>query len=274
MVKKLKFYVAQGKPITTSNYIIKTINTSKGKRKQAIAKVQGKTLYRFVAMDFKKEDASPELVKVGDIIFMDVSKCRPNEAGKLIQEAFDDDPLIEVEEIDLKKEYEIPKSAIPAEFFPPCIKKILNGIKDGKKRSLFSLLNFLDSLGWGYADIEKLVKEWNEKNEEQLREVYIKGQLRHQKQKKKHMLPQNCKSYYEDLQVCFPDAICQKIKNPVNYSQVKLWIKNHDQNKNKKAPKDKPQLTKEQEEFIQKKKEVEKEFKKKMKEKNQEKVCK
>ncbi|MEA3514526.1 MAG: hypothetical protein U9R34_03560 [Nanoarchaeota archaeon] len=218
-------------------------------------------------LDFTKDDARPEIVKVGELKFLDISKCRPNEAGKLIQESFDDDPLIEVEEVSLSKEYKVPTSAIPQEFFPPCMKKILNGMKDGKKRALFSLLNFLDSLGWGYDDIAKLVREWNELNEDQLREVYLNGQLKHQKQKKKHMLPQNCKGYYEDLQVCFPDAICRKVKNPVNYAQVKVWIKNREKDKNNKPPKEKPDLTKEQEDFIKKKKEQQKEFKKKMKEK-------
>jgi len=218
-------------------------------------------------LDFKREDADPKLVKIGDTVFLDTSKCRPNEAGKLIQEAFDDDPLIEVEEIELNKEYETPRSAIPQEFFPPCIKKMLNGMKDGKKRALFALINFLDSLGWGHDDIANLINEWNEKNEEPLREVYIKGQLKHHKQKKKHMLPQNCKSYYEDLQTCFPDQICQKIKNPVNYAHVKVWIKNNEKNRNKKLPREKPDLTEEQKEFMQKRKEEEKEFKKRMKEK-------
>lgn len=54
MVKRLEFYNPQGSPVTTSNYTLKTINTSKGKRKQAIATVKGKKLYRFVSMDFKK----------------------------------------------------------------------------------------------------------------------------------------------------------------------------------------------------------------------------
>ena len=218
-------------------------------------------------LDFTKDDAKPEGVKIRELKFLDISQCRPNEAGRLIQEAFDDDPLIDVEEVSLSKEYEVPKSAIPEEFFPPCVKKMLGGMKDGKKRALFSLLNFLDSLGWGYEDIEKLVREWNERNEDPLREVYLNGQLRHQKQKKKHMLPQNCKGYYEDLQVCFPDAICRKVKNPVNYAQVRVWIKNNEENRNKRQPKEKPNLTQEQEEFMKRKKEQQKEFKKKMKEK-------
>ena len=54
MAKRLEFYVPQGQPIITSNYILKIINTSKGKRKQAITTYKGRKLYRFVSMNFKK----------------------------------------------------------------------------------------------------------------------------------------------------------------------------------------------------------------------------
>ena len=97
---------------------------------------------------------------------------------------------------------------------------ILNGLKDGRKRSLFILINFLTSVGWDYEKIEKLLWEWNKRNEEPLREVYILGQLRYHKQQRKKILPPNCSNtmYYKDFQVCLPDNLCSKIKNPVNYS--------------------------------------------------------
>lgn len=217
-------------------------------------------------LEFEREDAKPEGLQVSEIKFLDAAVCKPNEAAKLLQEAFDEDPLIEVDKISFDKEYEVPQSAVPVEFFPPCILRMLNGMQDGKKRALFSMINFLDSLGWSNENIRKLIHDWNEKNEEPLREAYINGQLSHHKNKKKHMLPQNCKSYYEDLRVCFPDMICKKIKNPVNYSHVKVWIKNQEERKKKRGL-DNPNLTKEQKEFMMKRKEAEKEFKKKMKEK-------
>ncbi len=59
MVKRLEFYnpyknINNGKPIMTSNYIIRMISTKRGKRKQAIADYKGKKFYKFVSMDFKK----------------------------------------------------------------------------------------------------------------------------------------------------------------------------------------------------------------------------
>jgi len=113
------------------------------------------------------------------------------------------------------------------EQFPPCMKNILNGMGDGKKRAMFALMNFLKSVNWNDDEIEKLILDWNKKNvdkSEPLKEQYIKAQLRYAKMKKDTILPPNCKSYYEGLRVCTPDNICSKIKNPVGYPLVQVKI--------------------------------------------------
>ena len=152
------------------------------------------------------------------------------------------------EEINIKKEYEIPKSALPVEHFPPCIKKILNGIEDGRKRSLFTLVNFLTCVGWDHDKIEALLKDWNKKNQEPLREVLLVGQLRYHKQQKKRILPPNCanKMYYQDIGCCMPDNLCNKIKNPVNYAKRKI------KGSEIKPKAERPKLTEEQKEMRRK----------------------
>ena len=173
-------------------------------------------------LDFRKEIAMAENVRVSKYRFLDKSKAVKNEAKKLLVQAFDFNLKREEVKSD-KKDYEIPEEAIPEQFFPPCVHNILKGISDGKKRSLFILTNFLTSVGWSYEQAEKLVDEWNKKNPEQLKEVLIKGQLRYHKQKGKKILPPNCTNtmYYKDLRVCVPDNLCAKIKNPVNYARIK-----------------------------------------------------
>ncbi|MCX6708769.1 MAG: hypothetical protein NTW67_03955, partial [Candidatus Woesearchaeota archaeon] len=86
---------------------------------------------------------------------------------------------------------------------------ISQGLKDGRKRALFVLINFLTSIGWSYEMTEKYLAEWNKKNGEPLREVLVQGQLRYHKMMKKKILPPNCdnKAYMADLGVCKPDAI-------------------------------------------------------------------
>ena len=114
--------------------------------------------------------------------------------------------------------------AVKAEHWPPCIQMGLKGMGDGKKRFLFILLNFLKSLSWDMDSIEKIVKEWNQKNREPLKEGYIISQLNWHRQHKEKILPPNCANpaYYADLGIKCPEEICSKCKNPVNFSLRKL----------------------------------------------------
>jgi DNA primase large subunit len=171
-------------------------------------------------------------------------KANPNEALRLFVQAFDfkvkEDPVIAPK---VRKEFTGSETAIPEQYFPPCIQKISAGMQDGKKRALFALINFLTSAGWQYEDIEEYCKKWNTKNPEPLREVYLLGQLRYAKTHKKVILPPNCAnhSYWQDLQVCAPDGFCKRIKNPANYAifKQKIAAQNAPKPKKKKQTKEK-----------------------------------
>lgn len=133
---------------------------------------------------------------------------------------------------------------INEEIYPPCIRIILEGMKqDGRKRALFILINFLRSLGLDYENIEKRIEEWNKKNYKPLKENYIVTQLNWFK-KQEVKLPPNCnldlpQSWYKELGVCMPDFLCHKIKNPVNYVILKSKIKDEIREKNEKRKKSK-----------------------------------
>lgn len=122
----------------------------------------------------------------------------------------------------LKVEKIIPRKINPA-LFPPCIKNILNGVSDGRKRSLFILINFFRSLGMSEVEVEKLIKEWNQKNKPPLKEGYINSQINYMKKGKVYVIP-NCDSpgYYKYFGVCTPDETCKLIKNPLSYYNKKL----------------------------------------------------
>ncbi|MBU1004851.1 MAG: hypothetical protein KJ561_03425, partial [Nanoarchaeota archaeon] len=200
-------------------------------------------------MDFTKEIAISENVKVSKYRFLDKKKAIPNEAKKLLVQAFDFKPNIEDTTVKKeKREYLTPEESVPEQFFPPCIQNILKGITDGRKRSLFILSNFLTSVGWGYDQIEKRLDEWNKQNTEPLREVLIQGQVRYHKQKNKKILPPNCgnKMYYHDLRFCIPDNLCQKIKNPVNYSRIKTRYLNKEKKPKKEVKTTNKEMNKEQ----------------------------
>jgi len=185
--------------------------------------------FRFLSRDGVKKDEAKELliqaydfsVKEGDRI-KDVVEKRDNE----------------------KKSFEFLQEAIPEDFFPPCVKLVLNGVKDGKKRSLFMLVNFLTCCGWDYERIRQAIEKWNlnnEKSYEQLRPVLINAQLRYHKQMNKKMPPPNCdnKAYYTDIGVCKPDELCKRIKNPVQYAKRRLYFFNQDKQKASKGRKKK-----------------------------------
>jgi DNA primase catalytic subunit len=112
-----------------------------------------------------------------------------------------------------------PKMTIPEEFFPPCIKEILKGLPDGRKRSIFTLATFLRQMNWKEEDIEKRIYEWNRNNKPPLRENYIRTQLKWHFRQSRELLPANCESdlFYKSIGVCKQDSFCEGLKNPINY---------------------------------------------------------
>lgn len=175
--------------------------------------------------DFKREDANPENIKSIENF---LPKSEPDETELLISQTIDWRTHNFVkEEKKIIKRAKLNK-AIPLEVAPPCIKNILKGLPEGKKRSVFVLINYLSSTGWKQEDMERVLLEWNNKNSPPLQENYIMGQLRYGSEKQ--VAPPNCikPGYYIDIEICQPDIICggenKTIKNPVNYPFKKLGI--------------------------------------------------
>ncbi len=171
---------------------------------------------------FNREDADPlkhEIkVKAG---FLDSAEA--NEAEMLVAETVDWLSKRRLKEERKAAYRERITEAVPAELFPPCMKNILEGLPDGRKRSVFILSTFLRSVKWGWPEVEKTVSEWNQKNKPPLRENYVRGQIRWHKSQKRDILPPGCVNtgWYESFGVCRPDNFCggpaKTVKNPVNY---------------------------------------------------------
>ncbi len=178
--------------------------------------------------DFRKEDASPEKVRfIRDFL----GSAEPGEAGMLVTEAVDWSVKHEKKKKESGRIFR-PRKPIPLELAPPCIKKILSGIGDGKKRSVLVLINYLSSLGWSWEKITELMLDWNMKNTPKLGDNYIKSQIRWHENRGSPKPPPNCTNmgYYESFGVCAPDKVCggskKTIKNPVNYAMRSLSRKN------------------------------------------------
>ena len=176
-------------------------------------------------LTFNKENATPEKIEP-KIRFLDDSNAQPGEASSLITQAFDwhSRKTIRKETSETlpkkSKEFEEITEAIPEEYFPPCIKKGLEGINDGRKRFLFILINFLKCVGWNMEELEGRVWKWNNSLEEPLKEGYVMSQLSWHKMNKKKVPPPNYanKAYYADMGILPEENIVRKFKNPVNYT--------------------------------------------------------
>lgn len=180
-------------------------------------------------LSFEKELAEPDKAETGKSYFLRRENVKAGEAKNLLVEAFDfaakkEQKKQELESLDRKefenKNFEGVQTAVPEQFFPPCVQQISKGLEDGRKRAVFIMINFLNSCGWEYDKTEEWLKKWNERNTEQLREQALLGQLRYAKQHNKKVLPPNCDNiaYYKAFGVCKPDAFCKYVKNPVNYA--------------------------------------------------------
>ncbi|HLC81732.1 MAG TPA: DNA primase small subunit domain-containing protein [Candidatus Nanoarchaeia archaeon] len=183
-------------------------------------------------LEFEKPLAQPEKVLRPLFGFLQ-RKVQGESARRLLAQALDFEVKLE-EKIEKRNFEEINlESPIKEDFFPPCLKKLLSGMADGKKRGVFVLSNFLGKIGWSKDDIQKFITIWNEKNPEKLREVYLKGQLNSFRPGER--LPPNCsnRAYYKDMGICHPDSLCSRIRNPVNYTMLRWrsWLRDHEEKK-------------------------------------------
>ena len=181
--------------------------------------------------EFDLKDADPLKIKIKSFI----PDCKEGEASELLMQALDwhKENHKEEEHEKIVKDFKpIKLENLSEAHFPPCIQNILKGIKDGKKRAVFVLINLFRSIGMDKEELEKRIYDWNKKNEVPLKEGYIKTQIVWS-YKRKQIMPQNCKEFYQGIGVCVPDNICKIIKNPVNY----VIRKNISENKPKKANK-------------------------------------
>lgn len=244
---------------------IDTIAISSRHLIRCIYSINEKTGMLSIPIDYKKiEKFDPSIAKIENFIYEgipflteDIEEKESNGLKRLIYDAISWKIANSLSEkinkyyyyLSIKKERETEEEVksdiknakinlkeITEEYFPPCIKNILNGISDGRKRGVFILINFLYNIGWSWEKIEEKIKQWNESLEEPLRERYIEYQLEwHKKiykQEKKYLTP-NCNNeqYYKDMGVCTPDEICKLIKNPLSYPYKKyLHSKSEDRN--------------------------------------------
>lgn len=184
--------------------------------------------------NFQLTDASPLSVKIKNFI----PDSKEGEASRLFLEALDwykgkgevkEKTVYNSEKLEKFKQIKFEK--LTDNSFPPSIQKILLGIKDGKKRALFILINFFRSINMDKEEIEKRILDWNKKNLPLMNEGYIKTQLSWSYKKPSVMPPNYDKDYYKGIGIV-PTQEEIHLKNPVSYMIKKNFNKFSD---NKKA---------------------------------------
>jgi len=173
--------------------------------------------------NFTIDLAKPENIKEISSDFLSREKIVPGEASQLLMQALDWKASLEAKETrkEVGNKFEFTEK-VPREAFPPCMKLILEGLPDGRKRALFALINFMKSAGWPLQEVEQELQTWNMKNQPPLKQGYIKSQLSWHKRQTTTFPPPNCKKYFEEFGVCKPDFTCNRIKNPISYPRLKL----------------------------------------------------
>ena len=191
---------------------------------------------------FEKENAIPEKIKIEEKFL--IPKSSVHDAEGLIVEAMDwaTKNMAEVKEELPRPARQVKASMIQEEYFPPCIHNIFKGLADGRKRSIFILINFLRNMGWDLEKLESKIMEWNEKNYPSIRANYLRTQLRWHLRQERNLLPPNCdnEQFYANIGVCTPDKYCKSgtdkitLKNPVSYPFRKMKKPLKDLKKSKK----------------------------------------
>jgi DNA primase large subunit len=193
---------------------------------------------------FKKEDAKIENVNTS-LSFIDRNKSISASARRLFIDSFDqveekDNTIISldinknipkntkssgIEKEILEKIKNIPNETLKSDYFPPCIQKALDtNIVDGKKRTIFILINFFKTLDYTNEHIANMLIKWNKNQKEPLNEKYILTQLNYLL--KNPLTPPKCSNdnYYQAIGICEKNPFCSKISNPLQYFLRKLQL--------------------------------------------------
>ncbi len=175
--------------------------------------------------DFDPKEAEPKKVIANTNTYENFFRGEENEAQDLLLEAMDWYTTVKKEKPKQHVHRIVWEKKIAEENFPPCVKNILGGMQDGRKRSIFTLVNFLRMMNWSWPEIEEKIYAWNEKNRPPLPRSIVLSQLRwsQMNQRTTANCPPDGDLFYTDTGICKPDKICTAgsgkivIRNPVVY---------------------------------------------------------
>jgi len=112
------------------------------------------------------------------------------------------------------------------DIYPPCVRRMLEGLEDGRKRSLFHLTTFFKAIGLPADEVLLKLKEWNQKNKEPLSDKMIEYTVKYHYDENRKYLPYSCQRIKEEFgdTICKPDKYCKlyQVKHPLSYFYKRL----------------------------------------------------
>ncbi|MFH1326722.1 MAG: hypothetical protein ABIH59_01180 [archaeon] len=178
--------------------------------------------------EFDHKHADPMKVKVKPFM----PEVKEEEAKELLVAALDWNKQ-KIPEKEKRTEFKpIKLSNLSDDYFPPSIKKILQGVGDGRKRALFVLIGLFRSIGMEKQELEQRIEDWNKKNKVPLKQGYIQSQLSWSFRNKPVLPPNFDKDYYKGIGV-LPTSEELRAKNPVSYV-IRRAMAESNNNKSKK----------------------------------------
>ncbi len=171
---------------------------------------------------FKLKNFSPKFAEPDNINFSaPFLESKSEEGTELLLRALDFSAKLKPEKIiavEIKKPKGKITDSVPEEFFPPCIKKIISGIPDGRKRSVFTLAAFLRSANWPWEKTESRILEWNKNLPQSLPERFVRTTLKWHARQQREILPPNCENeqFLKSIGLCQGELHCAAgCKNPI-----------------------------------------------------------
>ncbi len=173
---------------------------------------------------FKLKNFQPKFAEPDNINFSaPFLESKPEEGTELLLQALDWTAKLKPEKIipvEIKKaKGKGITEPVPEEFFPACIKKIISGIPDGRKRSVFTLAAFFRSANWPWEKVEQRILEWNKNLAQPLPERFVRTTLKWHARQQREILPPNCENeqFLKSIGLCQGELHCgQGCKNPIN----------------------------------------------------------
>lgn len=173
-------------------------------------------------LGFQKADARPTTVRVNPSwSFWAVPEAERSLGAGILREAV---ALMEADKgarVAYSNKFAAHGLNLGEAFDPPCVRFVLRGMEDGRKRCAFLLMSYWRCLGRPWGEVVAMAQAWNVRNRPSLKKSELRRMVEYLKENP-YTMPNCDHPIYTAVGVCQKDATCKCVKNPLSYSG-KMW---------------------------------------------------